>query len=330
MQGKLVVSGDIGGTNTRLIFARQINHASEIIAQKNFQNVNYKSFEQLLQEFISDFVEPDSIDAACFAVAGPVMDGVVSLTNINWEISETVIRSEFKIPSVKVLNDFAAIAYALSGLDSEQLITLQTGSMPDDGEAVIVGAGTGLGCCHVINIDGEIYVKSSEAGHSHFSPTDKMELQLLEWLWDRQNMVSVEHLVSGRGLNSIYQFLKLNTSEKEDSEVAKKMQLNNPAAVITENADNDVLCNETIRMFLRLYGSAISDIVLHYLPISRVYIAGGIAAKISRHMQSGLFIESFNSDGKMKDLLKKIQVDLILDELIGLKGALAAACSLDN
>jgi glucokinase len=56
-----------------------------------------------------------------------------------------------------------------------------------------------------------------------------------------------------------------------------------------------------------------------------IYIAGGIGAKIVNWMNSSAFTEPFLAKGAMRAVVEKMPVYLVLDELLGLKGALLVA-----
>jgi len=327
------LSGDIGGTNTRLIYFSESSLGRKIIAETFYKSKKYSTFEMALKQFISEN-SINSIDAACLAVAGPVTSGIVSVTNLPWVVSEEKLKGEFKIPYVKVINDFVAIAYGLSELKNSDFLTLQSfdHDISDDlnNDAVVVGAGTGLGVSHLICKNGVYHPQSSEAGHASFSAHNQQQCNLLSWLMKKDNHVSQESILSGRGLLTIYRYLRDVEGLAESSEISDKFVGSDPAQVIAESAlaDTDTLCVKTVNMFISIYGGTASDIVLHYYPVSTLYIAGGIAAKISKLMTAGTFLHAFLSKGLMADNMKKIEIKLVCEERAGLLGAMAQSALL--
>jgi len=318
----IIIAGDIGGTNTRLLCVEMRGSATQTLACETYQSEQYSALEQIVDKFLreNDIAE---INTICLGVAGPVKAGEVSVTNLPWHVSENRLKEKYAISQVALLNDFAAIAYAISSFDSNELLTIQQGIDEGSQSIAIVGAGTGLGSCHVITENNVIKPLASEAGHCSFPPENNLQFELLQWMWEKNKFVSVESLVSGRGIVSIYQFLKYKELAVENTLIAEKLEKHDSARIISEHANEDELCRRTIELFVEIYAAAIRNITLHYYPLSSIYIAGGIALKIRRFMESDRFIESFTNNDAMRENLKSITINLILDENPGLKGVLS-------
>lgn len=323
------LAADIGGTNTRLIYAVLNGSEQTVIAEADYISADFLSFDQLLERFISDKSIHQPVDTACFAVAGPVKSDVVAVTNLPWTLSAAHLKAKFSIKKVKLINDFAAVAYGIPQLKDKELVILQQGSgqqlMPGDNNAVIIGAGTGLGACYLVQQQGNYITYPSEAGQASFSPQNRQQADILNWLWQRQAYVSLESLLSGKGMVTIYRYLKTVEKMKEDSAVQQQMLLNDAAKVITENAINNNcrLCQKTVEIFIQIYGSAASNILLHHYPVSQLYIAGGIANKIKSLISNGQFVDAFNHKGIMQKNMQAVTVKLVCQERIGLYGALS-------
>ena len=324
-----LLAGDIGGTNTRLICVELIGRNKAVKFDADYLSNDFSSFDQLLDKFLIDNAINQSVESACFAVAGPVKSGVVSVTNLPWVISESEIKKKFSINNVKLINDFIAVAYGISQIEEKDMIVLQQGSNEAvasiNNNAVVIGAGTGLGACHLVEQQGRYVAYPSEAGHVSFSPQNQQQSDLLKWLWKTQGYVSVENLLSGRGIATIYQYLKTLAKSIENDAIREQIILNDPAKVITDNAisNNCNLCKQTVDMFLNIYGSVASNVLLHYYPVSQLYIAGGIANKIKNIMKDGQFIDAFNNKGLMQKNMQDVSVKLVCQEKTGLYGALS-------
>jgi glucokinase len=325
-----VLAGDIGGTNTRLVLAEVNESGRQILFEKSYPSAEYSGLVQVLDIFLAENGISLPVETACFATAGPVKSGVVSVTNLPWVISEAQLRDVLHTPKVVLINDFVAVGYGISVLEQSDFLVLQQGQ-PDDNEqhhdAAVVGAGTGLGVSHLVWLEDRYQPYSSEAGHVGFAPENVQQGELLAWLQQQYSHVSLEMLLSGSGLVRIYNFLHEVAGLSESSVIIESMQEENPAQVITEHAllEDDDLCLKTLEMFLDVYGSAAGNAALHYYPVSDLYVAGGIAAKISTKMTDGRFINAFVNKGAMSSVLENISVKVITQEKVGLYGALSYA-----
>ena len=224
-----------------------------------------------------------TVDAACFAIAGPVESAVVSVTNLPWEIHQAQLCGLLRTPEVAFINDFVAVAHGIAGLDEDDFVVLQQGltvdKKPVNPDAAVVGAGTGLGVAHLVWQQDHYKPFSSEAGHVGFAPENALQTELLTWMQQKHSHVSLEWILSGEGLTTIYHFLHQVTGLPESTVVNEVMQADDSARVISEYAllRNDDLCKKAIEMFIDIYGAAAGNAALHYYPIGELYIAGGIA-----------------------------------------------------
>ncbi|HEY6044720.1 MAG TPA: glucokinase, partial [Nitrosospira sp.] len=192
-----LISGDIGGTKTLLQAAELKDGSMHICCERRYASREYGSFSEVLKDFMEQVagdrvaIMPACV-AACFAVAGPIEQGKVKLTNLPWVMDSAAIAQEFSIPSVKLINDFTAVALSIEVLQPYDLVALQQGK-PGIGEMrVALGAGTGMGVAWLI-WQGDRYVPSaSEAGHMDFAPADELQDRLLKYLREKLGHVSVE------------------------------------------------------------------------------------------------------------------------------------------
>ena len=323
-----ILVGDIGGTNTRLLFVKTNKTGWVSLSEKSYPSKKFSDFTEVLKTFILEFKITVSIDAACFAIAGPVENGSVSVTNLPWKISEQQLKKQLQTPRVKLINDFLAVALGIYELKENDFICLQQGhdaSSRINFDAVVVGAGTGLGAAHLVWLDDYYQPFASEAGHAGFSPENILQSQLLLWMQQKYSHVSLEMLLSGKGLENIYHFLHEYKRLEVSLDVMNEMDSKDPAQVITDFAlsGTDKLCQETLACFIDIYGAAAGNIALHYYPISQLFIAGGIARKIQSKMSEPAFINAFSNKGLLTSNMKMINVKLIIQDKVGLYGALA-------
>ena len=112
------------------------------------------------------------IEHAAFGVAGPVVEGSATITNLPWQMSEEQLSATLDIPSVQLLNDLAATAHSVPYLTADDLCTLNMGEPDPHGAVAIIAPGTGLGEAFItVDPNGRYTVHPSEGGHSDFAPT---------------------------------------------------------------------------------------------------------------------------------------------------------------
>ena len=82
----MLLAGDIGGTKTNLAIYSPEGPLGSPLAEKTFPSAHYPNLESLVREFLSEV--DVKVDKAAFGVAGPVVGGRVTTTNLPWEIDE--------------------------------------------------------------------------------------------------------------------------------------------------------------------------------------------------------------------------------------------------
>jgi glucokinase len=297
-----IVAGDVGGTKTLL---RCIEGNGSVSSEMRFDSGDYPSFDALLRDFLPAC--PGPIAAACLAVAGPVLASRAEVTNLQWLIDSEELKKTFGIPSISLINDF----YGVPLLEAKDLVSLQRGSRDRSAAIAILGAGTGLGEALVSYHRNEWVVIPSEGGHADFAPQDDEQIRLLLALRKKYGHVSWERLISGMGLENIYEFL---AGREED-----------PARIAQLAHDGDAAAVRTFHIFVDIYGAEAGNMALRVLARGGVFLAGGIAAKNIPFFTDGRFLAAFLRKGRFSDLLRDMPVDLIVNEHVGLIGAAARA-----
>ncbi len=336
-----LLAGDIGGTKTilRLVQADStVDSAQETLYEQRFVSSDYTDLVPMVKDFLTAAPVPAQPQAACFAIAGPVVENRSQLTNLAWLLSGDRIADELGLKTVELINDFAAVGYGVLGLKPKDLVTLQVGHVNANAPIAIIGAGTGLGQGFLINCNGHYQVFPSEGGHVDFAPRSELEFQLRQYLLEKHSIsrVSVERVVSGQGIISIYQFLRdrdFATESKELAEVVsnwergagQRSELPDPAAAISRAAANDRTAERTMEIFTDAYGAAAGDLALTLLPYGGLYVAGGVTAKNMPLIRDGSFLSAFGHKGRMSPLLEDVPVHLVTNQSVGLIGAAVRA-----
>ncbi|MDX2272855.1 MAG: glucokinase [Cyanobacteriota bacterium] len=335
---RLLLAGDIGGTKTMLsLVADQEGEGLESLYRVRYISNDYPDLLPMVQHFLREAgihlgMERDpQPEVACFAIAGPVVQQTARLTNLRWPLLQAPqLGKDLGIPQVALINDFSAIGYGILGLPASDLCTLQTGIPDLQAPIAVLGAGTGLGEAYLIQRNGRYEVFGSEGGHTDFAPRSPLECQLLLYLLQRHERVSVERVVSGQGIVAIYQFLRdtqpiagspalLETIRAWEAGAASI----DAAAMIANAAleQTDPLAEQTLHLFISAYGAEAGNLALKLLSYGGVYLAGGIAAKLLRLLETGEFIRAFLDKGRMQRVLEVMPIQVVLNAQVGLLGA---------
>jgi glucokinase len=320
----MILAGDIGGTNTRLALCGTDGAA---VVEGAFANRDFPTFDAALARFLDDAKRP-AVSAAAFAVAGPIFDGRVAMTNIGWTLDERPLSEALGGARVRLLNDLEAAAYGIVGLPDHELRTLAPGTSVRRGNVAIIGAGTGLGEA-LLTWDGDTPVAiATEGGHADFAPSNETEFALLEWLRRTHAHVSWEHVVSGPALVWVYQFFRDTGRAEEPPALRASLQAAiEPAVVITRSAlaDEFPICVRTLELFVRAYGAEAANLALKSNAFGGVYLTGGIAPDVLTGRWADAFMRAFTAKGRYEDFMRRIPVRLVLCEKAPLLGARAVA-----
>ncbi len=301
-----VIAGDIGGTKTLL----QLVGDDGVAIEQRYDSGAFATFDDLLRDFLSRTTTP--IDSACFAVAGPVLGRIASVTNLRWSMDADAIASGFSIGRVSLINDFEAVALGVPLLAENDLTPIQKGRRIATAPIGIVGAGTGLGEA-VVMYDGEQWnVLASEGGHADFAPQDEEQARLFLDLHSKLGHVSWERLVSGMGLVNIHNFV--TGVDREYDDVI-------PAEIAADYARGDAAARRTVAIFIDIYGAEAGNMALRTLTRGGVFLAGGIAARNVEWFTDGRFLDAFLRKGRFREILREIPVNLIANPRVGLIGA---------
>jgi glucokinase len=323
----MIVAGDVGGTKVHLgLFGFEQGRLVHI-RDERYPAQEYSGLEEIVRRFIAESGGIE-VTAACFGVPGPVRGGRLRLTNLPWEIDSRELELNLKIAHVFLINDLEANGYGIPELSAEQLATLNVGDPSAVGNRAVVSAGTGLGE-GILVWNGKTHTPMpSEGGHTDFAARNPQEADLLVYLMKKLNgRVSYERVISGPGIHNIYLFLRDEKKMEEPAWLAERMKTEDPNAVIGEVGESgkNELCAKTLEMFVASYGAEAGNMVLKSLAVGGMYLGGGIAPKILKTMQSGVFLKAFTDKGRMSELCIHTPVHVILESRAALLGAAAYA-----
>jgi len=317
----MILAGDIGGTKTVIGLFDEVGNRLQVIREDTFPSGNHGALEEILERFLAGGSRP-VLHAACFGVAGPVVEGHCKTINLPWELDEITLAETLQVPRVKLLNDLEAAAYGMLHLEAADLCVLQPG-LQRKGNIAVIAAGTGLGEA-MLAWDGALHLPlASEGGHADFAPQTDLEVDLLRYLRREAGHVSYERLLSGPGFFNIYRFLRDSGFAPEPEWLRERVAEGDPSAVVSQLglAGEHPLCIKTLDVFASVYGSEAGNMALRALALGGVYVGGGIAPKILPKLQDGTFIRAFNEKGRLAELTRTIPVKVALNPGAPLLGA---------
>lgn len=305
-----IIAGDIGGTKTLLSCIELEGPDRRVIKQERFESGAFPTFDDVLKRFL-DGIDSE-IGRSCFAVAGPVIRGEASITNLPWKMSAGKLASGFPLGKVALINDFFANAYAIPALASSDLVVINEGRPAPNEIKAVIGAGTGLGEGILVPEGLRWRVIPSEGGHCDFAPANAEQVALLDNLWTQFAHVSVERVVSGDGLTNVYRFLGGPIDRPFDDM---------PPRIAELAKEGDPLAQRAFEIFVDCYGAEAGNLALKVLAMGGIYISGGIAAKNIERFTDGRFLVAFTSKGRLNPVLSAIPILLIANPNVGLIGA---------
>ena len=177
----------------------------------------------------------------------------------------------------------------------------------------ILGPGTGFGVSCLARDGDRVVPIATEGGHIGFAPSNETELAVLRYLWKTFERVTVERILSGPGLENIYQAL----ADLSGREVV----VLSAAQITAEAARGEAGAREALRLFCAVFGEVAGDIALLHGARGGVYIAGGIAQKIQQLLAQSEFRARFESKGRLAAYVQAIPTQLILNADAALLGA---------
>jgi glucokinase len=321
MKNKLVgLVADVGGTNARFAL---VDDAGHIRFPRSYLCREYSSLAAIIEEYLNMVAGKARPPRAAIAVAGPVVDGEIEFTNLEWRVSEVELLAAFELEAVSLMNDFAAQALAAPRLDSEDLRLIGPKLRGADYEPIVVmGAGSGFGVAGLARTErGEVAIPT-EGGHAGFSPYDDVEAEIWKRLRAKYGRVSIERLLSGPGMYDIYLAL---------CDIAgRPVELADEKMVLEASSAGDHAAASAIDRFCAIFGSVAGDFALAYGARGGVYLSGGIAPRMVDRLINGSFRARFEDKGRLSDYVRDIPCCVIVHPYPALVGAARRLSQLES
>ncbi|HEY0212781.1 MAG TPA: glucokinase [Paenirhodobacter sp.] len=301
---------DIGGTNTRVAIAQDGIVLPDSI--RRYPNANYPALEPILIDYRAQS-GIDHLAGACVAAAGPVRDGVATMTNLNWVFEAGALARVLHADRVVVLNDLQAQGYALGYLAPDMLRQVLPGTAARPGASqLVVGIGTGFNAAPVHEAPGGRIVVPSECGHMTLPVSSDEDIRMRNFVARAHGFASVEDILSGRGVAEVYAFVQ--------SEAGDTTKALDTTAVMAAFKAGEPLAVHTAQLFVRMMGAVIGDLALVHLPFGGIHLIGGVARAFAPWLQTYGFAESFHAKGRFSDFLTAFPVKVIEDDYAALTG----------
>ncbi|RKX23663.1 MAG: glucokinase [Candidatus Zixiibacteriota bacterium] len=319
------LAGYISGMTVELARVTEKSGRIHVLKHQKYNNADFSDFDSILSLYLRK--SRIKFDIACLGVAGPVIEGEVTPTNLPWHMADTRIAESFGFQRVKLINDVVATAHSLSQLGSEKFFTINNGLKTSSGNVGLISAGYGLGEALIYSDGKKLYPYASEGGHADFAPGNQLEAELREYIYSERGGVEAEDVVSLRGLQRIYNFL-IDTGEGTVAAWFARSK-DRPAAIIEKAlSGKDSTAARAMDIFIDCCASEAANLALKGMTRGGIYIGGPIAPQILTAFDTGRFMDRFVKKGKMETMLAGMPVGVIIDETAPLLGAASVVLSM--
>lgn len=317
---------DIGGTNARFALAplkafdptRGLSLSEDdLVAVAALNGTEYPTIADAIRAYLAGpaagYARPEH---SVMAIACPTDRDQITMTNHTWSFRVSELKAELGFESLKFINDYNALANSIPHLGADGLVKIGRGEAVEGWPMAVTGPGTGLGLAGLAFSDTGPVTLETEGGHAHFAPTDEIEIGILQYLLKQHERVSIERLVSGMGLENIYE--ALCSLRGVSSQRLKAPDISGRA-----QDHSDALCEEALARFCAILGSYAGDVALTLGAKGGVYITGGIVPRIMEYFRNSQFRTRFEAKGRLRSFVEHIPTYVVVSKQPGLLGSAA-------
>lgn len=307
MPESLALCLDIGGTKLDYRFLDISSGQCATVLEGRLLCSEFLAFTDALHWLLGQVMLP--VDRVCIAAAGPVFKGVISFTNLDWQIDKLKIQQKFALKSLILVNDLAAMMWSLQSLTGKEQIVVKDGDVTGQTK-IIVAPGTGLGVGIGVETGHGLVCLPSEGGHVSFSPRNKLELELLEFMAMDGGHVGAETVCSGLGLGALFRFFTV------DSPCNEKLDYHGLGPWLKEQVDGkgewSAIALQVYGLFFDLLAEVCGNLAVTCLPDGGIYLTGGLMAKLAPFMDRKRFITRFLDRSVQKNVLESMKISQIV------------------
>ena len=313
-----IVAVDVGGTHARFAIAELApGERPRLQRVHRYRTSDHADLAAAWHRFAQE-AEEALPSAASVAAAAPIGEEVVRFVNSGWSIDTRTLKHDLGVDALGLLNDFGAVAHAVSVLRPEELVHVQgpEGALPNEGVTTVMGAGTGLGVAMLLRRGRRYDVIETEGGHSAFAPLDADEFAIAEHLRGRFGRVSIERVASGMGLANLAGAIAPIDARNSDTE---------DAAALWQRAldGQDPLAALALEHFVAALGSAAGDLAL-VQGANALVLTGTLVNRLTDRLRGPLFVDRFRAKGRYVAHMERIAVKIATHAEPGLLGAAVA------
>jgi glucokinase len=294
---------DIGGTNAR--FAWQAAPGAPITDVQVLPGAQYPTLQAAMHAYL-DGLGRGAPAAVAIAIANPITGDQVRMTNHDWAFSQSAVKAEFGLRTLRLLNDFTALALALPDLPVAELRQVGGGAAVPGVAMGLVGAGTGLGVSGLLPDGRGGWVPlEGEGGHVTLPATTARERVVMDGLIRRYGHASAERVCCGQGLVDTCAILC-----EADGVTAQGLD---SASAVSEAAlkAGHPQALETLHIFCAMLGSVAGNLALTLGARGGMYVGGGIVPRLGAWFDGSPFRERFDNKGRFTGLLQGMPVWVI-------------------
>lgn len=300
---------DIGATNTRCAL---VDDKGREVAAEIFENAHFTGLAGLLDIYLDHRRATDRPKRAALAVAAPIVGDTVQMINIDWSFSQAELKERLGLQRLIVVNDFAAVAWALPQLGPADVHAVGGGTAVPRATLAALGPGSGIGVSALVPSSDGWAVVTGEGGHVSMPAITAEEQDVIAALRERFGHCSAERVLSGPGLVNLYVTLATLAGRGEPTVTA--------ADVTTLAKSGEPLARKTVSMFFAMLGTVAGDLALTTGARGGVYIAGGIVPRLLDALDKSEFRARFESKGRYRDYLAPIPTYVITAALPAFRG----------
>jgi glucokinase len=304
----LVIVADIGGTNTRMALADGPRVREDSVIK--YRNAEASGLDEIIAAYLATQGLSD-VDGICVDAAGPVADGHVRMTNLDWDIDLTLLRRAVKAERAGLINDLQAQGYGLTGVPADRLRVLIDRPARAGATQLVFNLGTGVNAAPVYIQDGARIVPPSECGHINMPIRDEADLRLARFVERHHGFPGVEDVLSGRGVERLWHFVTTEAgrpTEATSAEVVARLNAGDPDALAVA------------RLFARLVGTEAGNLALIFLPFGGVALCGGLARAFAPWLTDADFGTAFRDKGRFEGFMDQFRVTVVEDDFAALTG----------
>jgi glucokinase len=301
---------DIGATNTRCAL---LDDKGQELAPESFDNADFTGVAGVLRVYLDHRRASDRPTRAALAVAAPIGGDEVQMVNIGWRFSQKALKEELDLKRLQIVNDFAAIAWALPLLAAADVVRVGGGESVPRRTIAALGPGSGLGVSALVPAADSWAVMTGEGGHVAMPAATREEQDVIALLRERfDGHCSAERVLSGPGLVNLYVAL---------AELAGRGRPTvTPEDVTNLARQGEPLARKTLAMFFAMLGTIAANLAVTTGAHGGVYIAGGIVPRLVDQLHKSEFRARFEAKGRYRDYLAAIPTHVITAPLPAFRG----------